>query len=160
MTIGLMLAIDELAASQEAAGDLGSALASAREVNARMWKIHQRQKRQLVSDVWASAGPVRDQPHLQVQAEEASRCAELDAPTGIGKRRPLERFLDEHVGTVKELSVIILDLDHFKTSTTRSGTRCEMRSCNGSPACWPARRDPAERLAPGCHAHRTMAKVA
>jgi tetratricopeptide (TPR) repeat protein len=71
----LMLALEELAACQEAAGDLAAALATAREVKATMWRIHQRQARQLVVEVWARADFIRDQAAVQVQAAEAGRRA-------------------------------------------------------------------------------------
>ena len=41
----LMLSLEELAACEEAAGDLKSALAHTREVKGHMWAIHQRQTR-------------------------------------------------------------------------------------------------------------------
>jgi signal transduction histidine kinase/ActR/RegA family two-component response regulator len=72
----LMLALEELAAAQEAAGDDGGALATAREVAARMWTIHQRQTRQLVEEAWGRAEIVRDRGRQEVwRAESLSRMA-------------------------------------------------------------------------------------
>jgi tetratricopeptide (TPR) repeat protein len=86
-----MEALEELAAAQEAAGDSDGALATAREVNARIWTIHQQETRQLVQEVWGRADFIRDQATLQSQAAEASRRAGEDAMTGLGNRQMLER---------------------------------------------------------------------
>lgn len=110
----LMLALEELAACQEAAGDDGAALATAREVKARMWTIHQRQTSQLVEEVWARADLVRDRATLESRAAEASRWAEEDALTQIGNRRSLERFLADDVHADAQLAFVVLDLDTFK----------------------------------------------
>jgi len=110
----LMLALEELTASQETAGDLGGALATAREVKARMWTIHQRQTKQLVQEVWARSDLLRDQRNLESQAAQASRSAEEDPLTGIGNRRMLERVLRDDATAHSELALIIVDIDHFK----------------------------------------------
>jgi diguanylate cyclase (GGDEF)-like protein len=110
----LMLAIEELATCEEAAGDLQGALADGREVKRHMWQIHQRQTRRLVQQVWASADLERDRRSLQTQAAEATRSAEEDALTGIGNRRLLERFLCEEAVRHSEVACIIADIDSFK----------------------------------------------
>jgi signal transduction histidine kinase/FixJ family two-component response regulator/ribosomal protein L17 len=72
----LMLALEELAASHEAAGDAAEALATAREVKARMWTIHQRQTKQLVQEAWGRADILRDRAQQEVwRAESLSRMA-------------------------------------------------------------------------------------
>jgi signal transduction histidine kinase/CheY-like chemotaxis protein len=72
----LMLALEELSACQEAAGDLGDALATAREVKALLWTIHQRQTKQLVQEAWGRADIVRDRARQEVwRAESLSRMA-------------------------------------------------------------------------------------
>jgi diguanylate cyclase (GGDEF)-like protein len=119
----LMLALEELAACQEAAGDSKAALATAREVKAHMWSIHQRQTRQLVREVWARADFVRDQATLQFQAAEASRRAEQDALTGIGNRRILERFLGDEAHEQHQIALIVVDVDHFKLINDTFGHR-------------------------------------
>jgi diguanylate cyclase (GGDEF)-like protein len=110
----LMLVFEELAACEEAAGDLKSALEHAREVKARMWAIHQRQTKQLVREVWERAELERDRSDLQAQAAEATRSAEEDDLTALGNRRLLERFLRE--GSVRQADVafILVDVDCFK----------------------------------------------
>jgi diguanylate cyclase (GGDEF)-like protein len=110
----LMLAIEELAACEEAAGDLQGALADGREVKKHMWQIHQRQTRRLVQQVWASADLERDRRSLQAQAAEATRSAEEDVLTGIGNRRLLERFLCEETVRRSEVGCIMADIDSFK----------------------------------------------
>jgi diguanylate cyclase (GGDEF)-like protein len=110
----LMLQLEELAACQEAAGDSTSALATAREVKARMWTIHQRQTRQLVQEVWGRADFLRDKATLQSQAAEASRKADEDALTGMGNRRMLERFLRSEAPGQRQLALIVADVDRFK----------------------------------------------
>jgi two-component system cell cycle response regulator len=110
----LMLVLEELAACQEAAGDLKEALASARRVKAFMWAIHQRQTRQLVEETWARADIEKDRRDLQTRVVEATRSAEEDALTGIGNRRLLERFLSEDAIQDSDVAFIVLDVDHFK----------------------------------------------
>jgi diguanylate cyclase len=110
----LMLALEERSACEEAAGDLQSALADAREVKRHMWEIHQRQTRQLVQQVWARVDIEREHRNLQTQAAEATRSAEEDALTGIGNRRLLERFLCEEAARQTEVACIIADIDSFK----------------------------------------------
>jgi diguanylate cyclase (GGDEF)-like protein len=110
----LMLALEELAACQEAAGDGAAALATAREVKASMWTIHQRQARQLVEEVWGRADFIRDQATLQSQASEARRRAGEDPLAGIGNRQILERFLRSEAPGQDQLALIAVDIDHFK----------------------------------------------
>ncbi len=70
----LMLALEELAASQEAVGDASAALATAREVNSRMWAIHQRQTTQLVEEAFARADLERERRALEFEAADAHRA--------------------------------------------------------------------------------------
>jgi diguanylate cyclase (GGDEF)-like protein len=109
-----MEALEELAAAQEAVGDSNGALATAREVNARIWTIHQRQTSQLVKEVWGRADFIRDQGTFQSQAAAASRRADEDALTGIGNRRVLERFLRNEAPGQHQLALIVIDVDNFK----------------------------------------------
>jgi nitrogen-specific signal transduction histidine kinase len=67
----LMLALEELAASQEAAGDKSEA--TAREVNLRMWAIHERQTMQLVEEAFARADLERERGALESEAADALR---------------------------------------------------------------------------------------
>jgi diguanylate cyclase (GGDEF)-like protein len=110
----LMLALEELAACEEAVGDLKRALADALEVKGHMWAIHQRQTRQLVQQLWARVDLERDHRTLQTKASEATRSAEEDALTGIGNRRLLERFLEREEVRQSNLACIIADIDSFK----------------------------------------------
>lgn len=110
----LMLLLEELAACQDAAGDLRGALASALKVKALMWAIHQRQTRQLVEETWARVGLERDRRDLRTRVAEATRSAEEDALTGIGNRRLLERILGADAAADADLAVIVVDVDHFK----------------------------------------------
>ncbi|MGO8723386.1 MAG: diguanylate cyclase [Acidimicrobiales bacterium] len=110
----LMLTLQELAACEEATGDLKGALADTREVNRHMSAIHQAQTSQLVEQVWAHVELERDRRNLQTQAAEATRSAEQDALTGIGNRRLLERFVREEAAQQSEVACIIADVDSFK----------------------------------------------
>ena len=110
----LMLAIEELAACEEASGDLHRALADGRDAKRHMWQIHQGQARQLVQHVWARADLERDRKDLRTRAAEATRSAEEDALTGIGNRRLLERYLCEEAVQQSEVACIIGDIDSFK----------------------------------------------
>jgi diguanylate cyclase (GGDEF)-like protein len=119
----LMVALEELAACQEAAGDGPAALATAREVKATMWTIHARQARQLVQEVWGRADFIRDQATLQSQAAEASRRAGEDAVAGLGNRQILERFLRNEAPGQQQLALILLDIDDFKEINRTFGHR-------------------------------------
>ncbi len=110
----LMLALEELAACEEAAGDLQSALADTQEVNSHIRAIHEGQTRQLVQQVWSRADLERERSNLQTEAAKATRSAEEDILTGIGNRRLLERFLCEEAVRQTEVACIIADIDSFK----------------------------------------------
>jgi len=69
----LMLALDELKASQKAAGNIDDALETAEEVNTRMRAIHQRQTMQLVEEAFARSGLERERRALEVEAADAQR---------------------------------------------------------------------------------------
>jgi signal transduction histidine kinase/ActR/RegA family two-component response regulator len=68
-----MLALEELKASQEAAGDIAGALASASGAKARMLSIHQRQTVQQVEDSWARADLERQRRAFEAAAADAQR---------------------------------------------------------------------------------------
>ena len=70
----LMLALEELGASEEAAADTPGALSTAREVNSRMWAIHKRQTMQLVEDAFARADLERERRALESEAAAAQRA--------------------------------------------------------------------------------------
>jgi diguanylate cyclase (GGDEF)-like protein len=110
----LMLALEELVACEEAAGDLKNALAHAREAKGHMSAIHHRQTRQLVQQVWTRVDLERDHRTLQTRVTEAARSAEEDALTGVGNRRLLERFLGEEEVRQAKVACIIADIDSFK----------------------------------------------
>jgi len=110
----LILALEELAACKQAAGDFQSALTDTQEVNKHIRAIHERQTRQLVQHVWARADLERDRRNLRTEAAQATRSAEEDVLTGIGNRRLLERFLCEEAVRQTEVACIIADIDSFK----------------------------------------------
>ncbi len=70
----LMLAFEELAACLAASGDTAAAFATARDVNARMWSIHQRQTMQLVEEAFARAQLERERRTLESEAANAHRA--------------------------------------------------------------------------------------
>jgi signal transduction histidine kinase/ActR/RegA family two-component response regulator len=70
----LMLALEELGASEEAAADTAAALTTSRHVNARMWTIHQRQTMQLVEEAFARADLERGRRALESEAAAAQRA--------------------------------------------------------------------------------------
>ena len=119
----LMLAREELAACEQAAGDLEGALADFREVRRHIWAIHQRQTSQLVQQVWGRVDLERDRGQLQTKAADATRSAEEDALTGVGNRRLLERFFREEVGQQAAVACIIADVDSFKEINDTFGHR-------------------------------------
>jgi diguanylate cyclase (GGDEF)-like protein len=116
-----MLALEELAACQEAAGDLRGALATTQEVKRQIWAKRERQTRQLVQQVWTRAELERERRSLQTQATEAVRSAEEDDLTGIGNRRLLERFLGQEAVQQTQVACIIADIDSFKEINDRFG---------------------------------------
>jgi hypothetical protein len=134
----LMLTLEELAACEEAAGDLEGALADTREVKRHLWAIHLGQTRQLVQQVWAHVDLERDRKNLQTQAAEATRSAEQDALTGIGNRRLLERFLQQEAARQTEVACVVADIDSFKkvndTFVMTSATQCYDESVSFSRA--------------------------
>jgi signal transduction histidine kinase/ActR/RegA family two-component response regulator/plasmid stabilization system protein ParE len=70
----LMLALEELAASEDAAAGGSEAFATALEVNTRMWAIHQRQTTQLVEEAFARASLERERRALEAEAADAHRA--------------------------------------------------------------------------------------
>ena len=110
----LILALEELAACKQAAGDFQSALDDSLEAKRHIRAIHERQTRQLVHHVWARADFERDRSNLQSKAAQATRSAEEDVVTGIGNRRLLERFLSQEAVRQTEVACIIADIDSFK----------------------------------------------
>ena len=99
-------------------------IATAREVKATIWTIHERQTRQLVQEVWGRADFIRDQATLQSQAAEASRRSREDSVTGLGNRQMLEHFLkNEAPGPDQDLALILIDVDHFKEINGAFGFR-------------------------------------
>jgi tetratricopeptide (TPR) repeat protein len=65
------------------------------------------------------------------QGEQLSRQAYVDALTGLANRHAETRHLARlrRRGPLERLGVVLLDVDHFRTSTTRSGTRWVTRYC-------------------------------
>ncbi len=110
----LTLALEELVACEEAAGDLKNALVHALDAKGHMSAIHHRQTRQLVQQVWTRVDLERDHRTLQTRVTEAARSAEEDALTGVGNRRLLERFLGEEEVRQAKVACIIADIDSFK----------------------------------------------
>jgi diguanylate cyclase (GGDEF)-like protein len=110
----LVLALEELVACEEAAGDLKNALAHALEAKGHMSAIHHRQTRQLMQQLWTRVDLERDHRTLQTRVTEAARSAEEDALTGVGNRRLLERFLGEEEVRQAKVACIIADIDSFK----------------------------------------------
>jgi diguanylate cyclase (GGDEF)-like protein len=108
-----MLILDELVAAEEDAGDLKAALRDARHAKKKMWDIHRTQTAQLVEQVWARAAAEQERQGLRTEAAAAVRFAEEDLLTRIGNRRLLERSMTE-LPPQSNLSVIMVDIDHFK----------------------------------------------
>jgi diguanylate cyclase (GGDEF)-like protein len=109
-----MLILDELVAAEREAGDPGSALADALELNRRMWAIHRSHTAQLVDLVWGRAALEYERRALVAQTAAAVRSAEEDALTRIGNRRLLERVLGEVAEDKPRLALLMADIDHFK----------------------------------------------
>jgi len=109
--------LEGLSRSEEALGHLADALSALREVrrlDARM------------SDETARAAVVRRELRIELArlTSQWAQQAQQDPLTGLGNRRALERWLAEHGPRVERgepLSLVLMDLDHFKQINDRHG---------------------------------------
>ncbi|HEX6707221.1 MAG TPA: tetratricopeptide repeat-containing diguanylate cyclase [Albitalea sp.] len=106
----LQSALEGLSEVEEALGDHAAALAALRRVRA----IDKRK-----SDEAARSALVQRELRIELArltsqwAEQATR----DPLTGLGNRRALDRWMEEHLARVEHgepLSLLLMDLDHFK----------------------------------------------
>jgi len=88
----LMLALEELAACEEAAGDLQSALADTQEVTQSHPSDPRGPDKTARATSLVTRGPRTGAQQSPNRGSEATRSAEEDILTGIGNRRLLERF--------------------------------------------------------------------
>ena len=110
----ITLALQELVAAEQEAGELEAALAHAVELNRRMSTVNRNQTIQVVKQVWVRAATELERRRLEVQTAAAIRSAEEDALTRLGNRRLLERFLAEPAAAHGNLALLMVDIDHFK----------------------------------------------
>jgi diguanylate cyclase (GGDEF)-like protein len=110
----IMVALDQRSSARLAAGDLAGAMADTLEAKARIWAIHQRQTAQVVEEVWTRAALERERRHLEERTAAAVRSSEEDPLTRIGNRRGLEHFLARAGDAPIPISVVMVDIDHFK----------------------------------------------
>jgi diguanylate cyclase (GGDEF)-like protein len=110
----LVLNLKQRLAAKQASGDVEGALADSVEVGDQIWAIHQREKAQLVEQVWVRTALERQRAQLEESTAAAVRSAEEDALTRIGNRRLLERFLARSDDAPPTLSLVMADIDHFK----------------------------------------------
>jgi diguanylate cyclase (GGDEF)-like protein len=108
-----MLIFDELVGAEQDTGDLQAALRDALYAKQKMWDIHRAQTAQLVEQVWARAALEQQRRGLESQAAAAVRFAEEDPLTRLGNRRLLERSMTG-LPAQSDLSVLMVDIDHFK----------------------------------------------
>jgi len=108
------LALEELVAAEQEAGELEAALAHAVELNRRVSAVHSNQTAQVVKQVWVRAATELERSRLEVQTAAAIHFAEEDALTRVGNRRLLARFLAGPAADHDNLAFLMVDIDHFK----------------------------------------------
>jgi PleD family two-component response regulator len=59
----------------------------------------------------------QDRLHLEDAAADALQLAEVDALTGLGNRRRLERFPEGAEATSIDVALVMADIDHVKLQT-------------------------------------------
>jgi len=110
----ITVALRELVAAEQEAGQLEAALAHAVELSQRMSAVHRDQIAQVVKQVWVRAATELERSRLEVQTAAAIQFAEEDALTRVGNRRLLERFLAGPANDYHDLAFLMVDIDHFK----------------------------------------------
>jgi diguanylate cyclase (GGDEF)-like protein len=110
----VVIALRELVAALQQAGEAGAALEAAVELIDGMAHVHSNQTAQVVDQVWARAASELERRRLEAQTAVAMRIAEEDALTRTGNRRLLERFLADPEVSRQDLALLMIDIDHFK----------------------------------------------
>jgi diguanylate cyclase (GGDEF)-like protein len=106
--------------ARQDAGDVWGALADARLLAELLWSRHQRQVGGFMDQLWSRAGAEGECRDLEAQAQELLVTAQQDPLTGLANRRALERFCGTlHPGS--GISLVLVDVDHFKTVNDRFG---------------------------------------
>ncbi len=115
--VDLLEALEGVARTEEAGGDVAAALAALKE-----WRAIDRQRRD------EAARQALLQRELRVElarlTHQWARQAMQDPLTGLANRRGLERWIDEHWPRVEQgqpLVLLLLDLDHFKRVNDHHG---------------------------------------
>jgi diguanylate cyclase (GGDEF)-like protein len=113
----LLQALEGLARTEEALGEVAAALAALKELRT----IEQRRK-----DEAARQALVQRELRIELarMSNQWARQALQDPLTGLANRRGLERWLDEHWPRAErgeDLALLLLDLDHFKLVNDRFG---------------------------------------
>jgi diguanylate cyclase (GGDEF)-like protein len=113
----LQQTLEGLSRVEEALGDLPSALAALREVR----EVDRRK-----TDAAARDAVVKRDLRIELarQASVWAQQATQDPLTGLGNRRALEAWLNEHLPRVeqgRQLTLLLMDLDYFKQVNDRHG---------------------------------------
>ncbi|HEY1130487.1 MAG TPA: GGDEF domain-containing protein, partial [Roseateles sp.] len=61
---------------------------------------------------------------LRIEQEQLRRLATIDELTGVLNRRGLEQSLDDHEEAARGMTLLLLDIDHFKHVNDRHGHDC------------------------------------
>jgi diguanylate cyclase len=112
-----LAALDGLAETEEQLGNPAAALAALKR-----WRILQGRR----SDAEAQASVARRELRIELArlTSQWAREASEDPLTGLGNRRALQAWLREHLPQVDQgetLSLVLMDLDHFKEVNDRHG---------------------------------------
>jgi len=106
--------------ARQAAGDVPGALADARLLADLVWDRHQRQVAGFLDQLWSRAGVEGECRDLEAQARELLVTAQQDPLTGLANRRAVEG-LCASLHPAGPISLVLVDVDHFKTVNDRFG---------------------------------------
>jgi diguanylate cyclase (GGDEF)-like protein len=116
----IMVALRLRSSARERSGDVCGALADERRLADLLWLRHRNHVGGFMDQVWSRAGAEEERRDLQEQAEALLAHAEQDPLTGLANRRALERFCRQLLPG-GEVSLVLLDVDHFKDVNDRFG---------------------------------------
>ncbi|MEM8745905.1 MAG: GGDEF domain-containing protein [Actinomycetota bacterium] len=104
-----------------ATGDLAGALDDATELSHHLQRTHVGHVEGLASQVSQRADLELARIALHEKADVLADAVATDALTGVRSRRWLDRMLDDLADGAGSVTVVMLDLDHFKTVNDRFG---------------------------------------
>lgn len=116
----LLTALRLRSTARQVVGDVQGALEDARRIADLLWARHRRHVGGFMDQVWSRAGVEEERRDLQERTEALMATAEQDPLTGLANRRALTRFCGDLLPG-GEVSLVLIDVDHFKTVNDRFG---------------------------------------